>query len=587
MALEDYRRVTIKSDYANEPIDPIRLSAGDDNGRILRFVLKNGGESVPSTGLSCRFLIDQGAGLYQDLTAVSGTTTATWEAPLPMGGVSAGQHVGTIEVTDANNHVVCCRNFSVIVEMGIFANGEQSESMQDALTEFEQRTNAALEANADAVEDAETAASAANTAAGLANQAYNTAQQAVAELASYVPISAGNILTATVGGTGVDTADDAFAGPVTGFTIYGNSTQDGTPTPSAPVAIKSVAECDLMTAGANLLPEIATQTKNGVTITNNGDGSYTLNGTATATVFFEGAYSKPLPYGTYTGGGDAVTPSGVDIALRMGGDPNTVFLASSRSQYTFSIAQDYDYWTIRIGSGAVISNLTIKPRLCAGSTLLPHVKYQTPTTTPLIPSTVGPLRSLPDGTRDVLRVMRDGSGVIERWVEKIAVTSGYFSFNAANYYPGYSRFVHYTKNDPYVFSTYTNRKTGSILSTFGSWSMSPIGGTGSTADGDIENYGSGGAVYLYLMLNGTTFQDQASFNSWITEHPQVIYIARTTPTTETIPATAMPALLSRYLTAWADGSDEDGAAIEVEWEMEYERSLQVVIDQIEQAIADI
>lgn len=173
MALEDYRRVTVTSNHANEPIEQIRLSAGDSDGRILRFVLTNDGVNVPSTGLSCRFLIDQGAGLYQTLTAVAGTTTATWEAPLPMGGVSAGQHIGTIEVTDANNDVVCCRNFTVIVDRNIMADGEEQESMQDALSAFEQRTNDALDANAEATTAATNAASAASTAANNANTALN------------------------------------------------------------------------------------------------------------------------------------------------------------------------------------------------------------------------------------------------------------------------------------------------------------------------------------------------------------------------------------------------------------------------------
>ena len=64
------------------------------------------------------------------------------------------------------------------------------------------------------------------------------------------------------------------------FTVFGKSTQDGTPTPSAPVPIES--------AGYELVwnqlyaATASSQTINGVTVTKNQDGSTTIGGTATA-----------------------------------------------------------------------------------------------------------------------------------------------------------------------------------------------------------------------------------------------------------------------------------------------------------------
>lgn len=63
--------------------------------------------------------------------------------------------------------------------------------------------------------------------------------------------------------------------------IYGKSSQDGTPTPENPVEIKSVVNPTVKVCGKNLLKAtLQTATVNGVTCTNNGDGTYTLNGTA-------------------------------------------------------------------------------------------------------------------------------------------------------------------------------------------------------------------------------------------------------------------------------------------------------------------
>ena len=65
--------------------------------------------------------------------------------------------------------------------------------------------------------------------------------------------------------------------------IYGESIQNGTPTPTSPVEIQSVGE-----KSTNLIPfNYTSRTKNGVTITVNNDGSLTYNGTATASVSYE------------------------------------------------------------------------------------------------------------------------------------------------------------------------------------------------------------------------------------------------------------------------------------------------------------
>ena len=78
-------------------------------------------------------------------------------------------------------------------------------------------------------------------------------------------------------GTSGITSNNVIAG------IYGESIQNGTPTPTSPVEIQSVGE-----KSTNLIPfNYTSRTKNGVTITVNNDGSLTYNGTATASVSYE------------------------------------------------------------------------------------------------------------------------------------------------------------------------------------------------------------------------------------------------------------------------------------------------------------
>ena len=93
--------------------------------------------------------------------------------------------------------------------------------------------------------------------------------------------------------------DDAFASPLRGLTVYGKSTQDGTPTPDAPVPIVSAGEGGNVTVkvtGRNILDLRASKesvTYSGVTYTRNADYSFTRTGTATDTtgnVWMVGGY---------------------------------------------------------------------------------------------------------------------------------------------------------------------------------------------------------------------------------------------------------------------------------------------------------
>lgn len=62
----------------------------------------------------------------------------------------------------------------------------------------------------------------------------------------------GAILTGNLSGN-VLTADDAYSAPPVSLTVDGKSTQDGTPTPDAPVEIVSLEQVGLTFAGKNLL----------------------------------------------------------------------------------------------------------------------------------------------------------------------------------------------------------------------------------------------------------------------------------------------------------------------------------------------
>lgn len=98
-----------------------------------------------------------------------------------------------------------------------------------------------------------------------------------------------NVLVGSETGNPVS-VDDAFSSPLCGLIIYGKSTQDGTPSPDAPVPIVSAGEDGNVTVkvtGRNILDMRNSKesvTNSGVTYTRNADYSFTRTGTATEAI---------------------------------------------------------------------------------------------------------------------------------------------------------------------------------------------------------------------------------------------------------------------------------------------------------------
>lgn len=164
MAIEDYRKVTLRANHVNDRFDPVWCSAQDGAGRILRFVLTDANKPVDADGLTCRLVVSDGAGMYQTMAAVAGESTATFECVIAASSLSPGAHRAAIEITDANGDAVCTREFMLMVDEGIFADPD-SEEMQGVVSDFE-RSILAAQATADS---AAAAAAAAQTTATSAN----------------------------------------------------------------------------------------------------------------------------------------------------------------------------------------------------------------------------------------------------------------------------------------------------------------------------------------------------------------------------------------------------------------------------------
>ena len=164
-------------------------------------------------------------------------------------------------------------------------------------------------------------------------------------------------------------------------TIYGMSVQDGTPTPSVPVEIKS-AKADFKCVGKNLIPyppynDGNSKTQNGITFTVNSDGTVTVNGTATAGATYNciirlpSGIHKKFPNGRYHASGCPSDGTGIRVVFNhtVNGAVSN-YLEDQGNGGTFTVDGDdfYDDGAligvqIYISSGCTANNLVFKPMI--------------------------------------------------------------------------------------------------------------------------------------------------------------------------------------------------------------------------------
>lgn len=113
-------------------------------------------------------------------------------------------------------------------------------------------------------------------------------------------------------------------------------------------------------SGKNLFKLPVSATSNGVTLTNNGDGSFTLNGTTTGIAIFSATLNNPLKIGTYTLSYKSSIALGNDFFLRVRDKDNT--LVHPTTPVSQVVGNDSTYntatYTSDVESAIVAINLT-------------------------------------------------------------------------------------------------------------------------------------------------------------------------------------------------------------------------------------
>ena len=198
--------------------------------------------------------------------------------------------------------------------------------------------------------------------------------------------------------------DDAFPAPLCGLTVYGRSTQDGTPTPDAPVPIVSAGDSGSVAVkmtGANILylPDIEESTVGGITYSVK-NGVIKIKGTSTGKnikllrniklfvgtgVFNPNPVKGTEPLNCYL---DLTNTINLGFSVRNNNINKPVKITELNVKYPF-------YLNIESTAGSVI-DMEWKPQMLLSDKLLPYSPYReqlltlpTPNGLPGIPVTSG------------------------------------------------------------------------------------------------------------------------------------------------------------------------------------------------------
>ena len=243
---------------------------------------------------------------------------------------------------------------------------DQRNYIYELITNAENATN---EANT-AAENAKVATARATVATENANVATNNANLA-ADSANKAAVQAAHTAKSlmVVGNAKgeIIALNDAIEQFFVGYKIFGKTTQDGIPTPDAPVEIVSSGDggsISVTVAGKNLLQnEANSQTINGLTVTVNPDKSIKFNGTAEkqTTVLLKAGRGW-INGGGYVGTGCPNGGGATKYYIRFGDSIKSY--DDYGSGVTASFAEDsHCYAQITIMSGITANNLTFYPML--------------------------------------------------------------------------------------------------------------------------------------------------------------------------------------------------------------------------------
>lgn len=167
------------------------------------------------------------------------------------------------------------------------------------------------------------------------------------------------------------TLSDASNSHVQSLRIFGKSTQNGTPSPDNPVEIVSVENPVVMVGGKNLIPKLSAYSGHGITITENLNGTATINGTTTNTLGYKGN-SVFLPAGTYTLKCNRALSESTWLSIS--NTPLMIFPGENKK--TFTLDSGYHWLYFYANAGVAFDNYVLEAQLEFGGSATEFAPYE-------------------------------------------------------------------------------------------------------------------------------------------------------------------------------------------------------------------
>ena len=433
---------TISGNVATIPIDETYAASVDGQTCIAYVVVFSGSNTICSTNRINIIVLESAeegadAAHAYESGIIEATAAANAAAQSANNAAANASTAATSATTAADN---ASTQATAAQTAASSANTAASNANQQA---------AAAQRNADA---ASTAATAATSSAESANDATTRANAAIDAMGDISELAVPLMTKDTRGGAklggSVQLVDERLNVKLTGggsgrsvatetaealaaLTVHGESIQDGTPTPDAPVEVQVVEGRNLFQGFAGTVPNNPTATTNVII---SGD-DMVVNGTATATGYtysnnetgYNNAPKVTLQPGTYI-----VHETTGLFGVRMGLAPNNAYfdVASKGDSKVITITEETTISIVpQLVNGTVFDNASPKIMVEHGNVAHEYTPYGSiglvigDDVTPIdLQGNV--LASLPDGTHDRLLVDSAGHCVIENTVGHIASYNG-------------------------------------------------------------------------------------------------------------------------------------------------------------------
>lgn len=304
--------------------------------------------------------------------------------------------------------------------------------------------------------------------------------------------------------------------------LKGQTTQNGTPTPSAPVNVNVVTgNTSVKICNKNMLENsIQSQTLNGITVTRNSDGTLLINGTATANTYFD--FSTDFDTTKYAGYKFYGFPSNPGFIVRIS-KSNRVSLQDISSNGTvISNNGTGNYIAIRIGSGTNINNRLLSPMIIAPTeTDTTYIEHQEQN----YEINLGAIELCQiSGYQDYI-YKNNGNWFIHEEIEKVVLdgTQGSFSKPSTNRFNIDNPFTNYYKASniiSYISNLYVGYGQKSTNADFNSLVAN-------------ESFGfdlSSSPTTYTIRIKDTRYDDITQFRTWLSNNNLILYYALATPT---------------------------------------------------------